>query len=289
MAGNVPSVPQGAGGSLVQPDRPQTVGGVAQAVAFRRYQRWFFYALFVAIIVGCIFIITKNANENAALVAKLSQASETLSAQQKDLAAKDAQIQDKEKQLLQSNNTIQDARAEVQKAKQDIASYLTQNQTYIKQVDDLQMAIQAAQALATSSQSISKNLILKLGVPISHKDLGLLPLGPLPADMTGLDTDKDGIPDWFEAVIGTDPMLADTDKDGYSDLDEINKGFNPLGPGKLPADAALMAKYKGMIVLDKADPNATYAWYINLVGQRFFLGSSADNYQNLLTSNYWNK
>ncbi len=42
------------------------------------------------------------------------------------------------------------------------------------------------------------------------------------------DTDLDGLDDWEEAQVGTDPALADTDGDGASDHDEVLAGTNPL-------------------------------------------------------------
>ncbi|MCX6793451.1 MAG: hypothetical protein NTY12_05565 [Candidatus Falkowbacteria bacterium] len=57
-------------------------------------------------------------------------------------------------------------------------------------------------------------------------------------DNEGLvDSDFDGLPDKVEAVYGTDPAKADTDADGFSDYNEIKDGYNPLGAGKLAADA----------------------------------------------------
>jgi uncharacterized repeat protein (TIGR01451 family) len=44
------------------------------------------------------------------------------------------------------------------------------------------------------------------------------------------DTDKDGLNDLEEKIIGTDPFNSDTDGDGFSDGDEIAKNFNPLKP-----------------------------------------------------------
>ena len=41
------------------------------------------------------------------------------------------------------------------------------------------------------------------------------------------DTDSDGLPDWYERVIGTNPGLADTDGDGTNDYAEVQAGTNP--------------------------------------------------------------
>ncbi len=50
-------------------------------------------------------------------------------------------------------------------------------------------------------------------------------------EITGDDTDSDGIPDAYEILLyHTDPHLADTDGDGLSDGEEISSGMNPLDP-----------------------------------------------------------
>ncbi len=48
------------------------------------------------------------------------------------------------------------------------------------------------------------------------------------------DSDNDGLPDWEEALWGTDPANPDTDKDGVPDGKEIKENRNPLlaGDGK---------------------------------------------------------
>lgn len=48
-----------------------------------------------------------------------------------------------------------------------------------------------------------------------------------------IDTDEDGLSDFWEEIYETDPENPDTDGDGYSDGDEVANGFDPLGPGKL--------------------------------------------------------
>ncbi|MDD4096687.1 MAG: cellulose binding domain-containing protein, partial [Oscillospiraceae bacterium] len=42
------------------------------------------------------------------------------------------------------------------------------------------------------------------------------------------DTDGDGIPDYYEEELGTDPLSADTDGDGIDDMAELALGYDPL-------------------------------------------------------------
>ncbi|MCK9360644.1 thrombospondin type 3 repeat-containing protein [Patescibacteria group bacterium] len=46
------------------------------------------------------------------------------------------------------------------------------------------------------------------------------------------DPDNDGLTTIQEEQIGTDPNKADTDGDGFNDGEEVNAGYNPLGPGR---------------------------------------------------------
>jgi len=50
-----------------------------------------------------------------------------------------------------------------------------------------------------------------------------------------IDTDNDGLSDYEEIKIyHTNPLNADSDADGYLDGVEVQNGYNPNGPGKLP-------------------------------------------------------
>jgi uncharacterized protein YkwD len=56
----------------------------------------------------------------------------------------------------------------------------------------------------------------------------------LGTDPFSSDSDKDGLSDYAETKLyGTDPLDADTDKDGMSDGQEVALGRNPNGPGML--------------------------------------------------------
>ncbi|MCX6703354.1 MAG: hypothetical protein NTV02_01525 [Candidatus Zambryskibacteria bacterium] len=50
------------------------------------------------------------------------------------------------------------------------------------------------------------------------------------------DTDGDGLKDWEEQLIGTDPNMKDTDGDGAPDSDEVAQNRDPKKPG--PNDIA---------------------------------------------------
>lgn len=51
----------------------------------------------------------------------------------------------------------------------------------------------------------------------------------------GQDFDSDGLTNIQEQQYNTDPISSDTDGDGYIDGVEVAHGYNPLGPGRLPA------------------------------------------------------
>jgi sortase (surface protein transpeptidase) len=55
----------------------------------------------------------------------------------------------------------------------------------------------------------------------------------LPEEENLPDKDQDGLDIFYEDIFGCDPGKADTDGDGYSDLEEIIKGDDPNGSGKI--------------------------------------------------------
>ena len=53
-------------------------------------------------------------------------------------------------------------------------------------------------------------------------------------NLSEIDSDGDGLPDWKEALYGTDPHKADTDGDGTPDGEEIALGRDPLKANTAP-------------------------------------------------------
>lgn len=63
-------------------------------------------------------------------------------------------------------------------------------------------------------------------------DLLIMPT-TIPPVSNSLDSDKDGLPDSIEKVLGTNINNSDTDGDTYDDLSEIKSGYSPLFAGSL--------------------------------------------------------
>lgn len=113
------------------------------------------------------------------------------------------------------------------------------------------------------------------GIGITDANLGQIPIGL--SNLSGLDTDGDGLPDLLEDAIGTDKNKLDTDGDGYDDKTEIEAGYDPKrgGGAKLNINNIFVEKQKGKIFL--AVERNGEAWYANPAdGKRYFLGRPTD-------------
>jgi len=64
----------------------------------------------------------------------------------------------------------------------------------------------------------------------------------LSPDLQNIDSDGDGLKDWEEILLGTDPRDPDTDGDGTTDGKEASSGRNPLVKGPNDKNSSTTAK-----------------------------------------------
>lgn len=96
--------------------------------------------------------------------------------------------------------------------------------------------------------------------------------------LNGYDSDKDGLPDDFESLIGTNIGTFNTDGDRYSDKIEIDNNYNPnKGDGK---KMLMSNNLKGRIFL-QVDRKGE-AWYMNPLDEKKYLLKTQDDMSNLI-------
>jgi len=71
------------------------------------------------------------------------------------------------------------------------------------------------------------------------------------------DSDKDGLSDEFELLVGTDSLNPDSDGDGFLDSNEYELGYDPLKPG--PADKIIFSDPR------KVKPKKADIYYVERV------------------------
>jgi hypothetical protein len=114
------------------------------------------------------------------------------------------------------------------------------------------------------------------GIGITNADLAKIPVGL--AEISGSDSDADGLTDNLEKALGTDYQKADTDGDGFNDQVEVLSGHSPLTAGnEINADENFAALHRGKIFLQVQARGE--AWYVNPTdGKRYYLGNGTDAY-----------
>lgn len=124
------------------------------------------------------------------------------------------------------------------------------------------------------------DLMRKLSIGISNKDLAKIPIG-IPNNNYP-DSDADGIYNSLEDAIGTNKFNKDTDSDSYGDKIELTNGYDPLSQGKQLIDKNFTQKNSGKIFL-QVERNGE-AWYVEPINQkRYFLGRPNDAFQIMKT------
>jgi len=91
-----------------------------------------------------------------------------------------------------------------------------------------------------------------------------LPEGPLEVGSTlsasetqRIDSDEDGLTDFQESILGTDPDAVDSDGDTFTDLEEVARNSDPLdhtsAPGAATTDVGMYASARnGLVSLNSA-------------------------------------
>lgn len=258
---------------------------VVKEISFRRYQRWFFYAVIsisFCLMIGTIVLIFNKNSEYLVLIStfdeELKQKEKELSATKDTLAGTEASLQEKDK-LVETIKTTLTAKEQELKTKLDEFKKVTDEQAEVNEkFEECQLNLGAADANIY-------NLIIEIGEGVSNENLNKIPLAN--ANFIGKDTDEDGLSDAIEIAFGTDPAKADTDEDGYDDKSELLAGYNPLGEGSLLIDENYAFNQKGKILIQVEGENQ--AWYIGGNGQKYFLGSPADAFRIMRDLDYWNK
>ena len=117
------------------------------------------------------------------------------------------------------------------------------------------------------------DLMRQQGIGISNDNLKKIKIAN--ENLTGQDSDNDGLSDMAEDSIGTNKNNSDSDGDGYSDKDEVINGYNPDGSGKLSLDNNFAKSQSGKILLQVERHGE--AWYVNPDNnQRYFMGRPGD-------------
>ena len=127
-------------------------------------------------------------------------------------------LEEKEK-IEEKLEELQEKQKEIQEKKQELQEKLQEKITQpIQEIGREEIVQEVQKVVQDKLQKLEGDLQRKLEEKIQYQE-----------EMFK-DTDNDGISDFQEVKIGTNPALADSDGDGYLDGIEIQLGYNPLNP-----------------------------------------------------------
>lgn len=260
---------------------------VKKEIKLRRWQRWVLYAVIAVVFIGMTAYAVMIYLNNAALMTRVASVTQNLETTRQELEGTKTTLGQREGQLAQSKSEITQYQGQISEKDTKITELTASQEALTKKTDDYQKTISDYQkTIDTQTQTLQGyrqfstnlgadnanvfNTLVQLGIGTSNKELSKI----LVADWNlgnATDTDKDGLSDVVEAAVGTDPTKADTDSDKYSDKDEMLRGYNPLGAGKLPIDQNFTRANSGKILIQIDGQKE--AWYINPKDlKRYYLG-----------------
>jgi hypothetical protein len=241
---------------------------IPHEIKLRRWQRWFFYGVFIAMFLGAIAFAIKVYSDNTALLQASIDLKTSLQTTQGDLATAKSSVASKDNELQQAQGQLTQLQQQLNVKTADLQSVTQQKELVMSEYDSVK-------AVLSSVNANTFNAIVQMGVGASFADLVKIPVADYNLG-AGNDADGDGLSDLVETALGTDKNKADTDGDGFNDKLEVIGGFNPLVKGKsYPLDLKYANSQKGKILLSVQGNNE--AWYVNPKdGKRYFLGNPAE-------------
>ena len=124
---------------------------------------------------------------------------------------------------FQSNSKIAEVKTAVTRESPELAAQKTKIESLEKNIIDTK----------TENEEKFKGLEDKIS-KLSQDFASKADLISLENILKATDTDKDGLSDYEEVTIyKSNPNKRDTDGDGFADKDEVDRGYSPIGPGKL--------------------------------------------------------
>lgn len=240
---------------------------LGQEIKMRRWQRWFFYGVFIVLFLGALGFALKVYADNTALLKASTDLKNSLTQVQTDLSGKDSQLQQTQGQLSQLQTDLAQKQSQLDQKIIEAQSISAQKESIMKDYDKIKAVLSAVNANTF-------NMIMQMGVPVNFGDLAKIQVADYNLN-SGNDTDGDGLSDLAEEAMGTDKNKKDTDGDGYDDKAEILNGYDPLSKIKYPLDIRYANSQKGKIFISVKGNNE--AWYVSPKdGKRYFMGRPMD-------------